>query len=73
VLTADGQGSASGTSVQWSPTAVPAEQSFNFTYSFPANGVGNIGSGTTAILISGRKLVLINNTSSGPTITVVEK
>jgi len=73
VLTADGKGSASGTSVQWSPTAVPADQSFNFTYSFPANGVGNVGSGTTAILISGNKLAFINNISTNPTITVVEK
>jgi hypothetical protein len=48
-------------------------QSFNFTYSFPTSGVGNVGSGTTAILISGNKLVFINNTSTNPTITVVEK
>jgi hypothetical protein len=48
-------------------------QSLNLTYSFPANGVGNVGSNTTAILISGNKLVFINNTSANPTITVVEK
>jgi hypothetical protein len=73
VLTADGKGSASGTSDQLSPTAPPANLSINLNYSFPTNGVGNIGSGTTAILISGNKLVFINNTSTTPTITIVEK
>jgi hypothetical protein len=38
-----------------------------------ANGTGTFGSGTTAIVISGSKLVFINNTSAAPTITVVEK
>jgi hypothetical protein len=32
-----------------------------------------INSGTTAILISGTKLVFINNISANPTITMVEK
>jgi hypothetical protein len=31
------------------------------------------GSGTTAIVVSGNRLVFINNTSTTPTITVVEK
>jgi hypothetical protein len=43
-----------------------------------ANGRGTltleiINSGTTAILISGTKLVFINNISANPTITMVEK
>lgn len=73
VLTADGNGNATGTSDQSSSTGLTPNQSLNFTYSFPANGVGNVGSGTTAILISGNKLVFINNTDPNPTITVVEK
>jgi len=73
VVTADGKGNAAGTSDQSSPTGLAQNQPLNFTYSFPANGVGNVGSGTTAILISGNKLVFINNTSTNPTITVVEK
>ena len=73
VLTADGNGNASGTSDQSTATGSAPEQSLSFTYSFPANGVGNVGSGTTAILISGNKLVFINNTSAAPTVTVVEK
>jgi hypothetical protein len=32
-----------------------------------------VGSGTTAILISGRKLAFISNTDPNPSITVVEK
>jgi hypothetical protein len=73
LVTADGNGNAAGTSDQSGPTGLTQNQSFNFTYSFPANGVGNVGSGTTAIVISGNKLVFINNTSTNPTITVVEK
>ena len=48
------------------------DQSLKLSYSFPANGTGNVGTNTTAILISG-KLVFIKNTSTSPTITVVEK
>jgi hypothetical protein len=73
IITADGNGNATGTTDQSGPTGLTQNQSFNFTSSFPANGVGNVGSGTTAILISGNKLVFINNTSPNPTITVVEK
>jgi hypothetical protein len=73
VLTADGKGNAAGTVAQSNPTGLTQNQSLNLTYSFPANGVGNVGSNTTAILISGNKLVFINNTSANPTITVVEK
>jgi hypothetical protein len=73
VVTADGNGNAAGSSDQSGPTGLSQNQSLSFTYSFPANGVGNVGSGTTAILISGNKLVFINNTSTNPTITVVEK
>jgi hypothetical protein len=73
VVTADGKGNAAGTSDQSSSTGLAQNQNLNFTYSFPANGVGNVGSGTTAILISGNKLVFINNTNANPAITVVEK
>jgi hypothetical protein len=37
-----------------------------------ANGVGDVGSGTTAILIFGSKLVFINNTGANPAITWLE-
>jgi hypothetical protein len=73
VPTADGNGNAAGTSDQSSSRGLTQNQGFNLTYSFPTNGVGNVGSGTTAILVSGNKLVFINNTSTNPTITVVEK
>jgi hypothetical protein len=73
VLSADGNGSAAGTSDQSGPTGLMQNQNLNFTYSFSADGVGNIGSDTTAILISGNKLVFISNTSTNPTITVVKK
>jgi hypothetical protein len=72
-VTAEGSGSAAGTSDQSGPTGLTQNQSLNFTYSFTANGVGNVGNGTTAILITGNKLVFINDTSLNPTITVVEK
>ena len=73
VLTADGSGNAAGTADQSSPQGLMQNQSLNLTYSLPANGVGNVGSNTTAILISGNKLVFINNTDANPTITVVQK
>ncbi|HEX2713113.1 MAG TPA: hypothetical protein VHM88_13020, partial [Candidatus Acidoferrales bacterium] len=46
---------------------------FVFTYSFASNGTGSVGSNTTAIIISGNKLVFFDNTSTSPTISVVEK
>ena len=58
---------------QSSPAGLTQNQSLHLGYSFPANGVGKVGSGATAILISGHKLVFINNTSANPTIIVVEK
>ncbi len=73
VLTADGNGNAAGTLDQSSPHGLTQNQVFDLTDSFPANGSGNVGTGTTAILISGKKLVFINNTDPNPTITVVEK
>lgn len=73
VITSDGKGNAAGTVDQSSPTGLTQNQALSFTYSISANGTGNVGSGTTAILISGNKLVFINNTSSNPTITVVEQ
>ena len=71
--TADGNGNAVGTSDQSSSAGLMQNQSLNLTYTFPAYGVGIVGSGTTVILISGNKLVFINNTSTAPTITVVEQ
>jgi hypothetical protein len=73
VVTADGKGNATGTSDQSGSAGLTQNQSLNFTYSFAASGTGNVGSGTTAVLISGNKLIFINNTSTNPTITVVEK
>jgi hypothetical protein len=73
VVTADGNGNAAGTSDQSSSTGLAQNQALNLTYSFSANGTGNVGTNTTAILISGNKLVFINNTNANPTITVVEK
>lgn len=73
VLNADGAGNASGTSDQVGPNGVAADQSQKFSYTISADGSGNVGSGTTAILISGNKLVFMTNTSANPIITVVEK
>ena len=73
VLTVDGSGNATGSSDQSGPIGLAQNQNLAFTYSFAANGIGTVGSGTTAILISPNKLVFIHNTSANPTITVVEK
>jgi hypothetical protein len=73
VATLDGKRNVAGTSDQSSSTGLTQNQALNFAYSITANGTGNVGSGTTAILISGNKLVFINNTGPNPTITVVEK
>jgi hypothetical protein len=54
--------------------AEKADQSLSLAYSVSATtSPGTFGSGTTATLISGNKLVFINNTSTTPTLTVVEK
>ena len=73
VVTADGKGNAAGTSDQSSAAGLAQNQGLNFAYTFAADGTGNFGSGTTGILISGNKLVFINNTSTNPGVTVVEK
>jgi hypothetical protein len=73
VVTANGRGNAAGTSDKSSPTGLAQNQSLNYAYSFAPDGSGNVGSGTTAILISGRKLAFISNTDPNPSITVVEK
>lgn len=73
VVTANGSGKAAGTSDQSSSGILMQNQSLNLTYSISANGSGDVGSGTTAIMITGNKLVFISNTSTNPTITVVEK
>jgi hypothetical protein len=53
-------------------TLLPNGQ-FNFTYSFSADGTGNVGPGTTAILISGNRFVYMENTLSPSRITVTEQ
>jgi len=72
-LTPDGSGNAPGTADQSNSTGLAPNQTLNFTYSIAADGIGNVGSGTTAIMISPSKLAYINNTDPNPTITVVEK
>ena len=73
VATLDGAGNVAGTSDQSNSAGLTQNQSLSLTYTVSANGTGTFGSGTTAILVSGSKLVFINNTSATPTITVVEK
>jgi len=73
IITANGSGHAVGTADQSIPTGLAQNQSLNFAYSFGANGNGNLGSGTTAILISGTKMAYMSTTDSNPAITVVEK
>jgi hypothetical protein len=73
VATLDGAGKVAGTTDQSSSAGLAQNQITNLTYSVTADGAGTFGTGTTAILISGSKLVFINNTSAAPTITVVEK
>jgi len=73
VLTPDGGGNATGTADQSNSTGLAPNQTLNFTYSIAADGTGNVGTGTTAIVISPSKLAYINNTDPNPTITVVEK
>jgi hypothetical protein len=73
VATLNGSGNAAGTFDQSSPTGLLQNQTLSLTYSVGADGKGTFGSGTTAILVSGNKVVFINNTSATPTITVVEK
>jgi hypothetical protein len=73
VATLDGAGNVAGTSDQSSSAGLAQNQSVSLTYSVASNGTGTFGAGTTAIVISGNKLVFINNTSATPTITVVEK
>ena len=73
ILNADGKGNASGTVDLGIPAALPQNESLSLTYSLTASGVGDVGTGTTAIMISGSKLAFISNTNSHPTITVLEK
>jgi hypothetical protein len=73
ILTANGSGHALGTADQSIPTGLAQNQSLNFAYSFGANGNGNLGSGTAAILISGTKIAYMSTTDPNPAITVVEK
>ncbi len=52
VETPNGSGSATGMSDQSSSAGLLQNQSLNFAYSLSSNGTGNVGSGTTAILVS---------------------
>jgi hypothetical protein len=72
-LTANGVGTAPGTSDQSSSAGLVQNQVVNIAYSLSANGTGNVGNGTTAVVISDRKLAFIHDTDPNPTITVVEK
>ena len=73
VATPDGAGNVAGTSDQSSSAGLAQNQNLALSYSVLPNGTGTFGTGTTAILISGSKLVFINNSSATPTITIVEK
>ena len=73
IATLNGSGNAAGTSDQSSSTGLAQNQNLNVTYSVGATGQGTFGSGTTAILVSGTKIVFIHNTGATPTITIVEK
>jgi len=73
VATLDGAGNVTGTLDQSSSAGLAQNQNVSIPYAVAADGTGSFGSGTTAILISGSKLVFINNTSNTPAITVVEK
>jgi hypothetical protein len=73
VVNANGAGSASGTSDSSGSSGLNQNQASNFNYSISADGTGDFGSDTTAILISGNELIFINNTSRNPSTTVVEK
>jgi len=72
-VTLDGAGNVAGTSDQSSLAGLAQNQNVSLAYTVSADGTGTFGTGTTAILISGNKLVFISNTSAEPTITVVEK
>jgi hypothetical protein len=73
VATLNGSGNAAGTSDQSSSTGLAQNQNLKIIYSVVGSGEGTFGSGTTAILVSGNRIVFISNTSATPTITVVEK
>jgi hypothetical protein len=72
-VSANGSGTATGTSDQTSSAGLSKNESLNWNYSVSSDGTGNVGSGTTAIVISPSKLAYINNTDPDPTITMVEK
>jgi hypothetical protein len=63
----------SGTFDQSNSAGLTQNQGLSLAYSISSSGTGTFGSGTTAILVSGNKLVFINNTGTAPTITIVEK
>jgi hypothetical protein len=73
IVSADGGGNASGTFDQSSSAGIRQNQTLKINYYISGNGTGNMGSGTTAIVISDSKLAFINNTNPNPTISVVEK
>jgi len=77
VVTLDGAGNAAGASDELNSDDLIQNliqnQSLAAAYSISADGTGNFGTDTTAILISGKKFVFISKISSNPIIIVVEK
>lgn len=75
LVSLDGVGNVVGTTDQSGSdgSGLMQNQGLNSMYSISADGTGNFGMGTTAILISANKLVFISNTSAKPTVTIVEK
>jgi hypothetical protein len=74
--TLDGEGNLSGTADQSGSDGL-STQTFTDTYSVNSDGSGNIGSGTVMMVISGNKLVFIDEGDTGtgatPRVSVVEK
>jgi hypothetical protein len=46
---------------------------FNYTFLFSPDGTGNIGSSSTAILISTGRLAYMANTQSLPSVIIIEQ
>jgi hypothetical protein len=68
-----GGASSSETYDSSGPTGLTPGTMSPITYSVAANGTGTVGANTTAILISGNKLVYFNNADPNPSVFVLEK
>jgi hypothetical protein len=68
-----GGGNGSETNDSSGPNGLSPGSVSAVTYSFASDGTGNVGSNTTAILISGNRLVFFNNVDPNPSVFVVEK